>query len=210
MVEKLERTIAKVKFEWLSGVFVRYPRIGKLIVGDNPVQWRLAETRAGDVSGWQLASGDRNSGLLPSQYRSHILTYTNRPRLDDQARNMGGQPAAAFRGPGETVLVTTLSFGDQEVKEPETANNLELNPEAAADFSWFQKDLGEEVDHLADLDNGLKVVFGIGRGAVATTLGVYTPGDRVFASAEGAVNNFVITPSTSMEVREIHPDLIFV
>lgn len=190
MAEIVDRAIAKVQFEWLSGGCVRYPRVGKLIVGDNPVQWWLAGTRASEVSNWQQADGLRQSGRVPSKYRSHLMVDTNRVLLDRQAYNAKAQPAAAFRaGPGkEPVLVTTLPF-------------MELDNKVRAEDA--------STDPNSMLEERLKVAFGVGKGALEATLGVYRSEDRVFEQSEAPLTNFHVTLPVE-EIRGLYPGTIVV
>lgn len=191
MKELFDRAQAKFQFEWLSGVFVRYPRVGKLIVGDNPTQWWLANTRAAEVSNWQSADGFLDSGRVPSKYRSHLMVDTNRALLDRQARNAKAQPAAAFRaGPGkETVLVTTLPFMEQ--------GDDEAGAEDAA------------TDPNSMVHERLKVAFGVGKGALDATVGIYLPEDKVFSQSEAQVTSFAVGLPLE-EIPKSYPGTIIV
>jgi hypothetical protein len=155
----LDRLKAKAKFEWGSAVCVQFPNtIGKRLVGENPVRWYLARTLASEIE-WQKDPGYSASGPTPALYRAFMIAYTNGPLLDQLARDLNGQPAAAFRAiPGkEPVAVTTLPFGE---------------------WAGLPSGQGE-----AERQSQRQVMFGLGQTALDATVGVYFPNERAFRAA---------------------------
>lgn len=125
----------------------------------------MTDTPADSIANWQMAPGCPKSGLLPRHYASRLIMSTNRMGLDQQAFDLGGEPAAAFKFGKNTVVATPVPFAERD-------------GEGAL--------IGAE--HL-------EVIFGVGKNACEATVGVHIAEGNSFVSARGDVQSTIMVAS---------------